>query len=55
MGDDILKKMAHEPVDSIRRHRQGPQEVGPGAVRANVRRLLAKYDCLADLEEKPWN
>lgn len=55
MGDDILKKMAHELVDSIRASATidwNLKESVRAAMRTKVRRLLAKYDYPPDLEEK---
>lgn len=55
MGDATLKKMAHELVDSIRANATidwNLKESVRAAMRAKVRRLLAKYDYPPDLEEK---
>jgi type I restriction enzyme, R subunit len=55
MGDDILKKMAAELVRSIRQSATIDwtlKESVRAAMRARVRRLLAKYDYPPDLEEK---
>jgi type I restriction enzyme R subunit len=55
MGDDVLKKMAAELVESIRRSATidwNLKESVRAAMRTKVRRLLAKYDYPPDLEEK---
>jgi type I restriction enzyme R subunit len=55
MGDDILKKLAHELVDSIRASATigwNLKESVRATMRTRVRRLLAKYDYPPDLEEK---
>jgi type I restriction enzyme R subunit len=55
MGDDILKKMAHELVESIRQSATidwNLKESVRAAMRTKVRRLLAKYDYPPDLEER---
>ncbi|HLI50969.1 MAG TPA: type I restriction endonuclease subunit R, partial [Thermomicrobiaceae bacterium] len=55
MGDDTLKKMAAELVDSVRQSATidwNLKESVRAAMRAKVRRLLAKYDYPPDLEEK---
>jgi type I restriction enzyme R subunit len=55
MGDDVLKKMAAELVASIRQNATidwNLKESVRAAMRAKVRRLLAKYDYPPDLEEK---
>ncbi len=55
MGDDVLKRMAAELVDSIRQNATidwNLKESVRATMRAKVRRLLAKYDYPPDLEEK---
>lgn len=55
MGDEVLKKMAHELVDSIRASATidwNLKESVRATMRTRVRRLLAKYDYPPDLEEK---
>lgn len=55
MGDDTLKTMAHELVESIRQSATidwNLKESVRAAMRTKVRRLLAKYDYPPDLEEK---
>jgi type I restriction enzyme, R subunit len=55
MGDDVLKQMAAELVESIRQNASidwNLKESVRAAIRAKVRRLLAKYDYPPDLEEK---
>lgn len=55
MGDDVLKKMAGELVESIRKSATidwNLKESVRAAMRTKVRRLLAKYDYPPDLEEK---
>jgi type I restriction enzyme R subunit len=55
MGDDVLKKMAAELVESIRKSATidwNLKESVRAAMRTKVRRLLAKYDYPPDLEEK---
>ncbi|MCB0878289.1 MAG: type I restriction endonuclease subunit R [Thermoleophilia bacterium] len=55
MGDDTLKKMAAELVESIRASATIDWNLKDGvraAMRSKVRRLLAKYDYPPDLEER---
>lgn len=55
MGDDTLKKMAAELVDSIRASATidwNLKESVRATMRTKVRRLLAKYDYPPDLEDK---
>ncbi len=55
MGDETLKKMAAELVTSVRQSATidwNLKESVRAAMRAKVRRLLAKYDYPPDLEEK---
>jgi type I restriction enzyme R subunit len=55
MGDDTLKKMAHELVESIRQSATidwNLKESVRAAMRTKIRRLLAKYDYPPDLEEQ---
>ena len=55
MGDDTLKKIAAELVWSVRNSATidwNLKESVRAAMRAKVRRLLAKYDYPPDLEEK---
>jgi type I restriction enzyme R subunit len=55
MGDDTLKRMAHELVESIRASATidwNLKESVRAQMRSKVRRLLAKYDYPPDLEEK---
>ncbi|GGO85359.1 type I restriction endonuclease subunit R [Wenjunlia tyrosinilytica] len=55
MGDNVLKKLAHELVESIRQSATidwNLKESVRASMRAKVRRLLAKYDYPPDLEEK---
>ena len=55
MGDDTLKKMAAELVESIRQSATidwNLKESVRATMRTKVRRLLAKYDYPPDLEEK---
>ena len=55
MGDDVLKKIAAELVASVRQSATIDwtlKESVRAAMRARVRRLLAKYDYPPDLEEK---
>ena len=55
MGDDTLKKMAAELVQSIRQSATidwNLKESVRAAMRTKVRRLLAKYDYPPDLEDK---
>lgn len=55
MGDDTLKKIAAELVTSVRQNATidwNLKESVRAAMRAKVRRLLAKYDYPPDLEEK---
>ncbi|TNM37696.1 type I restriction endonuclease subunit R [Nocardioides albidus] len=55
LGDDVLKKMAAELVESIRKSATidwNLKESVRAAMRTKVRRLLAKYDYPPDLEEK---
>lgn len=55
MGDDVLKSMAAELVESIRKSATidwNLKESVRAAMRTKIRRLLAKYDYPPDLEEK---
>lgn len=55
MGDDVLKRMAAELVESIRKSATidwNLKESVRATMRTKVRRLLAKYDYPPDLEEK---
>ena len=55
MGDDVLKKMAAELVKAVRESATidwNLKDSVRAAMRAKVRRLLAKYDYPPDLEDK---
>lgn len=55
MGDDVLKKIAHELVNAVRSSATidwSLKESVRAAMRSKIRRLLAKYDYPPDHEEK---
>ena len=55
MGDETLKKIAHELVEAIRASVTidwNLKDSVKAAIRSKVRRLLAKYDYPPDREEK---
>lgn len=55
LGDDTLKKIAHELVAAVRASATidwNLKDSVRAAMRAKVRRLLAKYDYPPDAEEK---